>query len=216
MTYEDDLQLVGKLIRQDQEAFRAFFDDYFPRLYRFVLRRLQGDSEAARDVAQAALIKAVRHLESYRGEASLFTWICQIGRHALSDYLARNRRQEIYVRRLVDLEDDPQTRAILESIPASAETEPENQRERDDVASLVHAALDYLPHRYAQVLEMKYLEDLPVESIAERLGVTAIAVQSLLARARTAFREASSSLLPSLGRNDPRGESVFGAQGAKP
>jgi RNA polymerase sigma factor (sigma-70 family) len=78
------------------------------------------------------------------------------------------------------------------------ERDPEAVWEREDLARLVHAALDYLPKRYSEVLELKYLEDLSVESIATRLGVTAVTVQSLLARARSAFRDATATLADGL------------------
>ncbi len=197
--HEDDLKLVGKLLSRQHTAFREFFDDYFPRLFRFALRRVNGDQEAARDIVQAALVRGVRKLETYRAEASLFTWLCQITRREISDHLTRTTREKPYLQRLVELEDDPEHRATLESIPADAEAEPEAARHREDLAALVHATLDYLPSRYAKVLELKYLEDLSVEAIATRLGVTAITVQSLLARARQAFREVGSTLLPSIG-----------------
>lgn len=197
--HEDDLKLVGRLMSRDGAAFREFFDDYFPRLFRFTLRRVDGDEDVARDIVQAALVRAVRRLETYRAEASLFTWLCQITRRELSDHFARTARERPFLQRLVELEDHPEHRATLESIPADAEAEPEEARHREDLATLVHATLDYLPSRYARVLELKYLEDLSVEAIAMRLGVTAITVQSLLARARQAFREVGTTLLPSMG-----------------
>lgn len=184
---------------RDRVAFNAFFEDYFPRLFRFALRRVNDDQEAARDIVQAALTRGVRRLETYRGEASLFTWLCQITRRELSDYFARLKREHSHVHRLVELEDDPHSRAILESIPADAGYEPEAVAHREDLAAGVHAALDYLPSHYARVLELKYLEDLSMEVIATRLGVSVIAVQSLLARARQAFRDVGSTLLPSPG-----------------
>jgi RNA polymerase sigma-70 factor, ECF subfamily len=198
--HEEDLKLVDKLKARDGAAFREFFDDYFPRLFRFALRRLDGDQDAARDIVQAALVRGVRRLETYRGEASLFTWLCQITRRELADQLARATREKPYLQRLVELEDDPEHRATLESIPADADAEPDAARHREDLAALVHATLDYLPSRYAKVLELKYLEDLSVEAIATRLGVTTITVQSLLARARQAFRDVGTTLLPSTGR----------------
>ena len=158
--HEDDPKLVGKLMSRDHAAFREFFDDYFPRLFRFTLRRVDGDEEVARDIVQAALGRGVRRLETYRGEASLFTWLCQITRRELSDQLARTVREKPYLQRLVELEEDPEHRATLESIPADAHADPESARHREDLAAMVHATLDYLPGRYAKVLELKYLEDL--------------------------------------------------------
>jgi RNA polymerase sigma-70 factor, ECF subfamily len=185
--HPDDLQLAQRLMAGDQAAFAHFFEDYFPRLFRFILRRTDRDPEAARDVVQSALLKGIRRLDSYRGEASLFTWFCQIARNEHADQRARQQASD---RTVVALENDPSVRAALESLQWAEDAQPLRALEREQTRELVHAALDYLPPRYARVLEMKYVEELPVEHIAQRLGVTAIAVQSVLARARIAFREA--------------------------
>jgi RNA polymerase sigma-70 factor, ECF subfamily len=192
--HHEDRGLVQQLLDGDQVAFREFFHNYFPRLYRFILRRVGYDEEVARDIAQATLARGVRKLHLYRGEASLFTWLCQIARHELADQHARTVRQSAAGARLVAREEDPAVRASLESIPADRDWEPEGIRQREELAGIVHAALDYLPQRYAQVLELKYLEDLSVASVAERLGMTSTAAQSLLARARAAFRDVCNSL----------------------
>lgn len=194
--HPEDRQVVRLLLKGDEVAFREFFSDYFPRLFRFILRRVGSDEEAARDIVQAALTRATRKLHLYRGEASLFTWLCQIARHELADQGTHSRRQG--GGELVAREEDSAVRAELESLPAEPAFEPEKVRNRDELAELVHAALDYLPRRYAQVLELKYLEDLSVDSIAQRLGTSSVAIQSLLARARTAFREVCVSLDPDL------------------
>jgi RNA polymerase sigma-70 factor (ECF subfamily) len=197
--HDEDRGLVRQLLDGNEAAFREFFHNYFPRLYRFTLRRVGYDQEVARDLAQATLARGVRKLHLYRGEASLFTWLCQIARHELADQHARTARQNAAGARLVAREEDPAVRASLESIPADPDWEPEGIRQREELAGIVHAALDYLPQRYAQVLELKYLEDLSVDSIAERLGMTSTAAQSLLARARAAFRDACNSLGQELG-----------------
>jgi RNA polymerase sigma-70 factor (ECF subfamily) len=54
----------------------------------------------------------------------------------------------------------------------------------------VQAVLDRLPARYGDVLEWKYIDGRSVDEIGDLLGVGGIAAQSILARARTAFREA--------------------------
>lgn len=197
--HDEDRGLVRQLLDGNEVAFREFFHNYFPRLYRFTLRRVGYDQEVARDLAQGTLARAVRKLHLYRGEASLFTWLCQIARHELADQHARTTRENAAGARLVAREEDPAVRASLESIPADPDREPEGIRQREELAGIVHAALDYLPQRYAQVLELKYLEDLSVDSIAKRLGMTSTAAQSLLARARAAFRDACNSLGEELG-----------------
>jgi RNA polymerase sigma-70 factor, ECF subfamily len=82
-----DRDLVSAMLAGEQRAFNEFFDCYFPRIYRFALSRLGRNEDAAKEVAQATLIKAMRKLSTWRAEASLFTWICQICRHEVADHV---------------------------------------------------------------------------------------------------------------------------------
>ena len=86
------------------------------------------------------------------------------------------------------IEDDVEVRAALERIAAS-DDDPEWLLERSETAQLVQATLDRLPGHYGDVLEWKYIEGLAVAEIAARLRSTPKAIESMLTRARTAFRE---------------------------
>lgn len=171
----------------DEAAFRSFFETYFPRVYRFALPRLDGDVEAGKDVVQATLTKALRNLASFRGEAALFSWLCQICRRQIVDYLRANKRHSENV---VLLDDTPELRAALESIEAPATDDPLHGYGTAETRRLVQSVLDRLPARYGDVLEWKYVEGYSVEEIGQLLGIGHTAAQSVLARARTAFREA--------------------------
>jgi RNA polymerase sigma-70 factor (ECF subfamily) len=175
------------MLAGDESAFRHFFDTYFPRIYRFALPRLAGDVEATKEVVQASLTKAVRSLASYRSDAALFTWLCQICRYQIVDYLRANKRHSD---RIVLIEDNPELRAALEAVEAPAEDQPLQRLDRAQTRALVQAVLDRLPARYGDVLEWKYIEGRSVDEIGDLLGVGRIAAQSMLARARVAFREA--------------------------
>ncbi len=181
-----DRELVRALLHGRRESFDRFFIDYFPRLYRFVLPRVERDSAAAEDLCQHVLSRAIRGLASYRGEASLFTWICQIARNELSRYWERRRQEDANV---LHIEDDSDIRAMLESVAAPESDQPESQRLRAEVARLIHVALDHLPQHYASALELKYIDGLSVQEVAEQLSQTVTATQSVLARARLALRD---------------------------
>jgi RNA polymerase sigma-70 factor (ECF subfamily) len=177
-------EMVRRMLGGDEGAFDEFFADYFPRLFRFAVLRLR-DADAAEDIVQTSLIAAVRHIGSWRGEASLFTWLCTICRREISAWQKRTSRSVI-----VSLaEDDPGVRAALESIGAAAEA-PDAGLTRADTGRIVQLVLDHLPPRYSRALEWKYLEDLSVDDIALRLQCTPKAAESLLTRARDAFRDA--------------------------
>lgn len=182
-----DRAVARRILGGDQAAFQELFDRFFPRLYRFALVRLGGDSETARDVVQQTFCNAIEHLDRYRGEAALYTWFCQICRNVVADHF---RRRGAGAPRVVLLEDQPNVRAILESLTAPAGDEPETGVWHAQVQRIVEATLDTLPGRHAEVLEWKYVDGLSVREIALRLNVGDKAAESLLTRARDSFRGA--------------------------
>jgi len=182
----DDRQIVERLLAGEERAFAAFFDEYFPRVYRFALPRLNRDEDLAKDVVQATMIKAVRGLAGFRGDASLFTWLCQICRREIVDQLRRLRRRSEQV---VLIDDNPEVRAVLETLEAPQSSEPPFRHDAAELQRIVHAVLDRLPGRYGEALELKYIEGRSVEEIGNLLGIGHTAAQSLLARARLAFRD---------------------------
>lgn len=182
-----DRRRVRAMLAGEAAAFDAFFGEYFPRLYRFVLPRIDHDEAAAKDICQESLARALRKLSTYRGEAALFTWLCRFARNSLSDYWQKRRRENQHV---MYAEDDELTMAALESIESNPFEGPEAQRYGEELARAVHVALDHLPERYGEALEWKYLDGMSTAQIATRLGATTIAAQSVLQRAREAFKEA--------------------------
>ena len=187
-----DQAVARRILAGDAAEFRSMFERFFPRLYRCALARLDGDHEAARDVVHQTFCRGIDRLDSYRGEAALYTWFYQVCRNTLLDYSRRTRRE---LRVMVPLEDLPDMRAVLETMAAPLTEEPETRLWRAEVGRLVQATVDALPERYGQVLEWKYVDCESVRHIAVRLGVTDKAAESLLTRAREAFREAITDMV---------------------
>ncbi len=197
--YFEDRKLVKQLLTGDERAFDQFFDENFARLYRFALTRLSDDPDAAREVAQLTLTKAIRKLRSYRGESALFTWLCAICRNETSDWLARQGR---YREHIVLTEDLPEVRAAVESLYVPDQMRPEQHYRRVELLRLIQVALDNLPARYGNVLEWKYIEGHSIKEISARLDIGTEATQSLLARARRAFADVYSSLTAGLEQSE--------------
>jgi RNA polymerase sigma-70 factor, ECF subfamily len=187
-----DVALADRLLAGDESAFEEFFAAYFPRVYRFACARLRGDQDAAEEVAQTTMIKALGKLHTYRGEAALLTWLCAFCRREIAAWLERMGRTSD-----VSLTDDrPEIRSLLDVLAAMSHDDPERELHRRELSRLVQTTLDHLPARYGDALEWKYVEGLPVEEIARRLGVGYKAAESILTRARQAFREGFSSVGP--------------------
>jgi RNA polymerase sigma-70 factor, ECF subfamily len=184
----DDRALARKISAGNETAFEEFFREYFPRLYRFTLTRVNGDAALAEEVVQRSMCVVVRKLQGYRGEALLFTWLCQI---------CRNEMASIFRERGIQagdelLEDNPAVQAALASL--SLDLGPEQSRSNDEVARFVRVTLEYLPTRYACALEMKYIRGCSVDEIGKHLEISSKAAESVLSRAREAFREGFRSL----------------------
>ncbi|MEE8307824.1 MAG: RNA polymerase sigma factor [Gammaproteobacteria bacterium] len=182
-----DFGIAKAILRGDEAAFRKLFDEYFPRLFRFALARCDGNHDAAQEAVQHTFCKAIERLDSYRGEAALYAWFCQICRNTIID----SARSRIRVGpHITLLEEDGEVRAILDTLRAPNQTQPEQLAARADIVRLIQATMDNLPERYGDVLEWKYIDGRSVKEIAQLLGVGSKAAESTITRARTAFKNA--------------------------
>ena len=184
--YEADRALIMRMRAGDQRAFDEFFNASAPRLLAFLARRSGMDSANIEDIVQNSLIKAIRNLDRYRGEAALFTWLTEICRHELADVSRKSARRPAHM----SLE-EPYADSYMEEhqLQASQAAEPLWQVDTASQRSAVMKVLQRLPAHYAIALEAKYGDGMSVEEIARQLGLTRVAAQSLLARAREEFRE---------------------------
>lgn len=180
----DDLALSRRMLGGDRQAFEEFFGGNFPRLYRFALLRVNLDEDLARELAQTAICKAIENLAGFRGEASLSSWLFTICHHEIDTWRRKNPRRQIEpltTAKGVDLSE------VAKEL-ASTDRSPEHELQRRELEVLVHHTLDQLPEHYRRILGWKYFEGLPVLEIGRRLELGIKAVESLLTRARRAFR----------------------------
>lgn len=179
----EEAALVRALRAGDEAAFDRFAEDYLPPLYRFAHRRL-GDRELTRDIVQSTACKAIAGLDSFRGEARLSTWLFAICRNEIAAHHRHRSREGTSV----ELDEASAAASPAAGADDAAPGSPEAGLLRRERTALVHEALDALPPRYGRALEWMYLERIPVAEIAVRMGVGTKAAESLLTRARDAFR----------------------------
>ncbi len=175
----EDRALVRRMSNGDPSAFDTFAYRYSPMLMRYTQVHLSSYPEAVTDVVQSTLVAAIERIETYRGEGALGAWMIGICRFQIGTYQRRRRMRN----RLAG--NAPENFDRLQS----EEESPAAEFERRELKAMVHSTLELLPPPYGDVLEWKYLQDLPVKAIAKRLEVTPKAAESLLTRARDAFRK---------------------------
>jgi RNA polymerase sigma-70 factor (ECF subfamily) len=139
--------------------------------------RCAGLRDLADEAVQETWLTAVRRVRDFDPERGSFAaWLRGIAARIVSNHLRRTARQRRHVQPLLDP-------------PAAAD----DTRQRETAEQIAHA-LAALPERYEAVLQAKYVEQRCVADIAATWGETSKAVESLLTRARQAFREAYQEL----------------------
>ena len=174
--YPTESALLTGAAGGDPDAVRALIDSIGPVVYGFVFARVGGNEPAAQDLLQETLIEALRSAPTFRGDASLRTWVCAIARRRLARHYEAERRQAVAESGL----------ALLGGIGGLAGPSGDEVERRDEIVR----ALGRLPAVHRQVLVLKYLDELSVAQIADELGRSPVQVQSLLQRARDGLRRA--------------------------
>ena len=177
LSLEEERTLVKDMRAGREKAFDLFMESYVPALYRFAGRRLAGDRELTKDIVQSTVCRVIQNLDGWRAEAPLFTWLCACCSNEIAAHYRRRGRRP----REVELVDGG----------GAPDADP---TERIEAAELVHLALDRIAPGYARVLEWRYVEGLGVTEVARRAGTSYKAAESLLSRARDAFRAACDEL----------------------
>ena len=179
-----DFDLVQRAIARDGHAFRIIMKKFNQRLYRVARGILRNDAEAE-DVVQEAYVRAFTHLESFRGDSSLATWLSRI---TINEALGRLRAR----RPTVDLVkfESQRTPAEIIQFPLTSKTEdPEKTMAQRQILQLVEQATDNLPEAYRIVFITRVIEGMSVEDTAEALNLRPETVKSRLHRARKLVRE---------------------------
>ena len=179
-----DAELVRRARARDEAAVRAIMQANNRRLYRIARGILRNDSEAE-DVVQETYVRAFTHLQDFRGDSSLATWLARI---AMNEALGRLRRQ----RPAVEWTSLPPSvlEAQIIQFPHSANSEdPEKSMAQRQIQHVVEHAIDELPDAFRIVFITRVIEGMNVEETAEILGLKPETVKTRLHRARTMLRD---------------------------
>jgi RNA polymerase sigma-70 factor (ECF subfamily) len=182
---------VQQILNGDQVAGERVVTEQYPRIYR-LLRHLTGAVEVAEDLTQQTFLKAWQALASFRGEASLGTWLHRIAYHEYTHWL-RARREHAPLEEAGDL--------------------PDRQAERGLEALLLQDALDRLSPEHREAFLLYHVQGLSVPEVAAVMEVPPGTVKSRLFHARQRLRELLAEHVGETERSDgtPEGSGPFPA-----
>lgn len=176
-----DQKLAQRIVIGDQASLEAFCDKYADLLHAYIAHRLGDSANDVEDIWQDTMICAIESMSGYKGSSRLFTWLCAIANHRIADSIRRKKKN-------VALAFSDLPEATLASLADDSPT-PEAVAMRQVDSVQVLEALAQLPTDYAQALMLRYADECSVEEVACALGKNYKSTESLLGRAREAFRK---------------------------
>ncbi|MCA9075615.1 MAG: sigma-70 family RNA polymerase sigma factor [Planctomycetaceae bacterium] len=179
MTSGEPLDDVAALRSLDQDAWSDTYDRYVTVSYSFIAHLVRGDRTLAEELHQETWLTAMSAIDQFAPDRGEFRgWLFGIAKKRVAMHYRRTNRRVEY------LVDDKQDQAAANGDPLL----PEDVIECVERADAVQAALNELGDESRQVLVNKYVDALSVAEIAERIGKSPKAVESMLTRARSRLR----------------------------
>jgi RNA polymerase sigma-70 factor (ECF subfamily) len=185
---ELDRQLVERAQKGDGAAFRQLFDRYQRRAYAVALGVVKNKQDAL-DVVQEAFIKVHRHLGSFQGTSSFYTWLYRILMNLAIDHVRKHKNRE------VDF-DDRVGRAAADvdgdgaMLPRILDGNPGRNAARKELSAKLHAALAELPEYHRAVIVLREVDGLSYEEMSKILKVPKGTIMSRLFHARRKMQAA--------------------------
>jgi len=194
---EIDRQLVERAQRGDKHAFELLVEKYQRKLARLLSRFIRDPAEVE-DVTQEAFIKAYRALPAFRGDSAFYTWLYRIGINTAKNYLmAMGRRAptstEVEAEEAEGFEEGEQLRDI---------NTPESVLLSNEIAETVNSTIEQLPEELRTAIQLREIEGMSYEDIAQVMNCPIGTVRSRIFRAREAIAERLRPLLDT--RKDKR------------
>jgi len=174
-----DEQLVELIRAGDRDAFETLYRKLFPRIYRFVLKRL-GNRSDVEETVQEIFIAAFSSLSTYRGDAPFAAWLYGLSRRTIANRFKRKRAETVQWSD-TDVALSDAANAVRDDANAP---DPHAAYERSERLAQIESAAQELTPSQWEYFRLHHLEDVPIDVIARRGGLSRDAVKSHLYRAR--------------------------------
>ena len=171
-----DADVVARVMTGDSALFELLMRRYNRLLFRLA-RGIVRDDDEARDVVQAAYVRAFYHLDQFRGPDNFKAWLARI---ATNEALGRVRRAPANV--------EAEQQHVL-ALPDLVTAEPERAAAGRDVLRILQEAIDRLPEEFRQVFMLRGVEQLSIAETAELLDIKPATVKTRFHRARRLLQE---------------------------
>ena len=178
-----DEELMARYAEGDAEAFEELYRRYRGPLYRFILRSVNGDREAAMDLFHEVMMKVIGAAQRWTPSAKFNTWIFRIARNTCID--ASRRRKFLPKKRYADQHLSEVEDSNVEDIVVNAGSNPENAATDSETRSAIMELLNEMKPEQREVFLLREVEGLSFQEVAEIARCT---ISTAKSRMRYAIR----------------------------
>ena len=179
---QDEL-LIRRAQRGDADAFEQLLLEHQKNVYNLCYR-MAGNPDDAMDLSQETFLRAWRCLDQYQFASAFSTWLYRLCSNICIDFLRRRRRQQTVPLTFEDADGEEQTYAVPDVQPL-----PEEQVELKLTRETLAAAMAQLLPEHRAVLQLRVVNELSSEQIADVLDIQIGTVKSRLSRARNQLKK---------------------------
>jgi RNA polymerase sigma-70 factor (ECF subfamily) len=174
--------LLEKVRQGDERALMRIYKTYHQSLFQFINRQIR-DVGVAEELVQDVFLGCIEGIREARKIESFSAYIFTIARYKTIDYIRRKKIKKVFLS------------ALPENIVNGCATLLFNEKvQKDEIADALERVFMHLPHEYALIIRLKYIDGFTVKKIASRLAVNFKAAESMLFRARREFSKLYSDL----------------------
>ncbi|MGH8609253.1 MAG: RNA polymerase sigma factor RpoE [Gammaproteobacteria bacterium] len=184
-----DIHLVERVKRGDKAAFDLLVLKYQHRIVKLVSRYVRDPSDAL-DVAQEAFLKAYRAIPKFRGESAFYTWLYRIAINTAKNYLVMMSRRPLEIEPETAEGETPELESLLKD-----QATPENLLLTEEIQETIVEAIEALPEDLRTAINLREVEGLSYEEIAQVMSCPIGTVRSRIFRAREAIDKRLKPLL---------------------
>ena len=182
MILQDEL-LIRRAQRGDADAFEQLLLEHQKNVYNLCYR-MAGNPDDAMDLSQETFLRAWRCLDQYQFASAFSTWLYRLCSNICIDFLRRRRRQQTVPLTFEDADGEEQTYAVPDAQPL-----PEEQVELKLTRETLAAAMAQLLPEHRAVLQLRVVNEMSYEQIADVLDIQIGTVKSRLSRARNQLKK---------------------------
>lgn len=171
-------RLVDQAKNGDRNAFREIVEDNKKRIF-YLAYDLTGSQQDAEDLSQDVFIKAFRSMHTFKGEASIGTWLYRI---TLNTFLDQKRKKSYQAEKNQNpLDEHLQAEPVFSGNPSS--TNPETYAESKQIQMHIEQALEHLSPRERSVFVMRHMQGMSGKTVGELLRISEGTVKAFMSRA---------------------------------